>query len=297
MPIQSTYLAKGFENLHGKLNVPGLPGGYSYPLSPTGKCNVLAAPPYHFAGEEMNIVYQAEPQAVRAFLPYPFEPSLERPGECVLHMNSYVSRIAEDTLLVDLPERCNYNETYLECCCRFQGKETKTYLNFWVNKDFSMLRGWLTGSQKKFGETEVTFEKCHLFDLNPYLPQVGSGFEIGGMCSAHMEKVVYARCALDKRITAEELHPTIMMGTNNLLIYPDFQMGYKGRAVNKVIHSVCDTWYGDVWQCKDAAIEYFDSVCEEHSLLKPVRIDASYYYKLGFTIYGHVVDCDLNRES
>ena len=296
MAITAEYLAKGYEQLNGKLDIPNLEGGYSYPLSPTGQGNVLGAPPYHFCGEEMNIVYQADPEAVARFLPAPLEPSLENPGGVVLHMNSYISRIREDNLLLELPERCNYNETYLECRCRYQGKETKTYLYFWVDKDFSLLRGWLLGSPKKFGETHVSFEKRHMFELNPHFPQFDKGFEMGGVCSAHMEKLIYASCKLDKRIKAEELHPDILMPTNNRFIYPDIQIGYQGRAVDKMIHGVIDTWYGDVWQCSDPKIEFFDSVVEEHQLLRPVSIEASYFYQLGFTVYGHVVDRDLNEK-
>jgi|GEM_PF-295505 len=298
MPITATYLAKGYEHLNGKLEVPNLEGGYFYPLSPNEKANVLGAPPYHFCGEEIVFAYQADPEEVKKFLPYPFEPSVENPGGCVLHINSYVSKTAEDdALLYELPERCNYTETYLECRCRFQGKETKIYVYFWVDKDFSMLRGWLQASPKKFGETHVTFEKRHLFDMNPYFPQFGEGFEIGGVCSAHQEKVVTAYCKLDKQIKAEEMHPDVLMGTHGLFIYPDFKMGYTGRSINKVIHCVTDTWYGDVWKCKEPKIEYFKSIVEEHDLLKPISIDAAYYYTLGFTIYGHVVDYDVNEDN
>ena len=86
--IKATYLAvDGYDNLNGKLDTADLFGGYSYPLTPTGRGNVLGQPPYHFCGEEMVIVYQADPEQVAKFLPPPLEPSLENPGGCVIHFN------------------------------------------------------------------------------------------------------------------------------------------------------------------------------------------------------------------
>ena len=297
--IKATYLAvDGYDNLNGKLDTADLFGGYSYPLTPTGRGNVLGQPPYHFCGEEMVIVYQADPEQVAKFLPPPLEPSLENPGGCVIHFNSYESIVQRDAdLLHELPERCNFTEAYIEVRCRFRGKESKVYVYFWVNKDYSLSRGWIMGAPKKIGEVSLSFEKHHLNGLNPYFPQFEKGFTLGGICSAHMEKLIHGTCKLDKRIDPKDMHKDILMPTNNYLLYPDIQMGYKGRCVSKIIHNVIDTWYGDVWECSDAKLDFFESVAEEHTLLKPVSITSAYYCPLGFTIYGHVVDYDANEEK
>ena len=92
------------------------------------------------------------------------------------------------------------------------------------------------------------------------------------------------------------MHKDIFIPTNNLILFPDVQMGYKGRSVNKIAHNVMDTWYGDVWECSDAKLDFFESVAEEHTLLKPIEITASYFCPLGFTMYGHIVDYDSNKE-
>ena len=147
-----------------------LPGGYSYPLTPTGKGNLLCAPPWHFAASEMVIRYQADPEMVRQFLPYPLEPSRTNPGGCILHMCSYVSRNENADHLVDMPMLCNYNETYLEIRGNYRGEECKHFAYYWVDRDYSILRGWVAGLPKKYGETSCTFEKIHLFQLNPTSP-------------------------------------------------------------------------------------------------------------------------------
>jgi hypothetical protein len=296
-PIRAEYLAEGYD-LKGKMETPKLQGGYSYPLTPSGKGNVLGEPPYHFCGEELVVVYQADPEAVKQFLPYPFEPSLENPGGCVIHFNSYESIVERDKeLLYELPDQCLFTEAYIEVRCRFKGKETKIYSYFWVNKDYSLLRGWIMGAPKKIGVVHTSFEKHHMNDLNPHFPQFGEGFKIGAICSAHMEKLIHSVATLDKPIHPDDMHPDVLIPTHNILHYPDLKMGYKGPLVHKVIHGVMDTWYGDCWECTDIKLDFFDSVAEEHQLLKPVEITASYFTPLGFTIYGHVVDYDFNEEN
>ncbi len=295
-PIRAEYLAEGF-NLKGKVDAAKLPGGYSYPLTPNGNGNVLGEPPYHFCGEEMVIVYKADPEEVKKFLPYPLEPSIENPGGCVIHFNSYESVVERDVnLLRDLPDRCLFTEAYIEVRCRFKGKESKIYVYFWVDKDYSLLRGWIFGAPKKIGEVRTSFEKHHMNELNPYFPKFDKGFEIGAVCSAHMEKLIFGSCKLDKRIEPSQMHKDIFIPTNNLILFPDVQMGYQGRSVNKIAHNVMDTWYGDVWECSDAKLDFFESVAEEHTLLKPIEITASYFCPLGFTMYGHIVDYDSNKE-
>ncbi len=270
-----------------------LPGGYSYPLTPSGKGNLLCAPPWHFAASEMVIRYQADPEMVRQFLPYPLEPSRTNPGGCILHMCSYVSRNENADHLVDMPMLCNYNETYLEIRGNYRGEECKHFAYYWVDRDYSILRGWVDGLPKKYGETSCTFEKIHLFQLNPHFPQFGEGFRMGAVCSAHMEKMMAGSIALDRKIDPDEMDPEMRLPCRNLMMYPDGKVGYDRRAVARITHTCMDVWYGDVWKGKDEALEFFPSVAEEHDLLKPISITDSYYMNYAFTTYGHIVHEEL----
>ena len=270
-----------------------LPGGYSYPLTPTGKGNLLCAPPWHFVASEMVIRYQADPEQVKRFLPAPLEPSKTNPGGCILHMCSYVSRNENADHLVDLPELCNYTETYLEIRGNYRGTECKHFAYYWVDRDYSILRGWVAGLPKKFGNTSCTFEKIHLFQLNPHFPQFGENFRMVAVCSAHMEKLISGSIALDKKIDPDDIDPEMRLPCRNLMMYPDGKVGYTDRAVARITHTCMDVWYGDVWKGKDEELTYFPSVAEEHDLLKPLKIEDSYYMNYAFTTYGHLVDEDL----
>ena len=275
---------------NGKLDVPSLPGGFTYPLTPTGKGNLIPAPPYHFCSSEMVIRYQADPEEVKRFIPWPLEPSRTNPGGCILHLASYVSRNGDDTLLVDLPERCNYAECYLEIRATYRGQEVKHFAYYWVDKDYSIIRGMILGLPKKGGQISTTFEKIHLFKLNPHFPQFGENFRMGGVCSAHMEKLITASISLDRQIKPEEMDPEMRLPCRNLVCYPDAKLGYQDRAFKRIGHTCMDVWYGDVWRGKEEKVEFFPSPVEEHDLLKPVRITDSYYMDYAFTTYGGIVD-------
>lgn len=282
--------------LYDTFETANLPGGFSYPLTPTGKGNVLCAPPWHFACSEMVIRYQANPNEVKRFLPYPLEPSKTNPGGCILHMCSYVSLNEKDNHMVDLPERCNYTETYLEIRANYRGQECKHFAYYWVDKDYSILRGWLAGLPKKHGETSCTFEKIHLFKLNPHFPQFGNGLRIGAVCGAHMEKMISGSIVLDEKIDPDTMDPEMRLPCRNRFMYPDGMVGAQERAVERITHTCMDVWYGDVWRGKDETLEFYPSVAEEHDLLKPVSVTESYYMDYAFTTYGHLVDEDLSKK-
>lgn len=278
------------DNQCKKLDLPDLPGGYSYPFTPNGKGNLIPAPPYHFCASEMIIRYQADPEQVKRFLPEPLKPSEVNPGGCILHVCSYVSRNGDDDLLVELPERCNYSECYLEIRANYRGLECKHFAYYWVNRDYSILRGMILGLPKKGGEISTTFEKVHLFHLNPNFPQFGENFRMGGVVSSHMEKLITASISLDRQITVDELDPEMRMPCRNLVCYPDAQMGYQDRAFRRIGHTNMDVWYGNIWKGKDEKVEYLPSIIEEHDLLKPRSITESYYMDYAFTTYGGIVD-------
>jgi hypothetical protein len=43
--------------------------GYTQPRTPKGASSLAPAPPWHYVGDCLAIEYEAEPDAVRAFLP------------------------------------------------------------------------------------------------------------------------------------------------------------------------------------------------------------------------------------
>lgn len=274
-----------------------LPGGFSYPFTPTGKGNLLPKPPYHFGASEMVIRYQADPDQVARFIPYPLEPSKTNPGGCILHVCSYLSINENKDVFAELPEQSNYNECYLEIRANYRGLECKVFSYYWVDKDYSTLRGCILGLPKKGGQISTNFEKLNLLKLNPHFPQFGEGFKMGGVVSAHMEKLVSAGITIDKKIDADDMDPEMRMPCRNLIAYPDAQMGYQDRAFARIGHTCMDCWYGDVWKGKDERITYFPSVIEEHDLLKPVSITESYYMEYAFTTYGGVVDEELELKK
>jgi hypothetical protein len=47
--------------------------GYMLPLSPGGKASLIDAPPWHFGGDVMHLIFKADEEKVKALIPPPLE--------------------------------------------------------------------------------------------------------------------------------------------------------------------------------------------------------------------------------
>jgi|SRR5208337_2617819 len=64
--------------------------GYMLPLSPEGRSSLIDAPPWHYGGEVMHLIFRADEKRVKALLPPPLEIG-PNPGEGVVWFVEWVS--------------------------------------------------------------------------------------------------------------------------------------------------------------------------------------------------------------
>ena len=98
--------------------------GFSHPISPEGKTQLVGSPPWHYSAAIMGINYKANPKEIKKLLPEPYELSQNEPGGVTIWFVDWLSVWEEDKdLICKNPERTQYKECLLAIRCRFKGKE------------------------------------------------------------------------------------------------------------------------------------------------------------------------------
>lgn len=128
--------------------------GWTLPLSPTGRSQLVPPPPWHYSGEIVGVDFRADPARVAAYLPEGFEPAGD--GSASFVFADWCSAADVDPLVRDDPARGQYKEAYLVLHGRFEGRRAGRVPFIWVDSDLSLVRGLIQGFPKKLGEIAMT---------------------------------------------------------------------------------------------------------------------------------------------
>ena len=264
--------------------------GYTPPFGREGKSSLVDHPPWHFAADVIQVVFRADPEAVRAVLPPPLEPGPE-PDRVTVRVTEVISVSDGDPdLAYRQPEATQYGEAIVTVSCRFQG-EAGVYLPFiWTDHDWSMLRGWLNGWPKKVAQIRMT----RLHPLHPKLRPLGRGARLGGVLSRHGERILFAGVTLDEPARTEELP---RLGTYFGVRYlPDVDP-HRPPALHEIVRiqttgrTVADVWKGS------GELRFYPAENEELVPLAPRRIESAFFFRSGWTNPGGRVVARLDGSS
>ncbi len=253
--------------------------GYTPPFAPKGRSSLVDHPPWHFASDVLQVVYRADPEAVRAVLPAPLELGPE-PDRVTVRVTEVISvSDADPDLAYRQPEATQYGEAIVTVSCRFEG-EAGVYLPFiWADHDWSLLRGWLNGWPKKVAQIRMT----RLHPLHPKLRPLGPGARLGGVLSRHGERVLFAGVTLEEPGTPEDLP---RLGTYfGVRYWPDVDPE-RPPSVHEVVRvatqnrRVTDVWKGS------GEVRFYPAENEELLPLSPRRIESAQYFRSGWTNAG-----------
>jgi len=271
--------------------------GFCHPLSPEGKSQLIGPPPWHFVKEQMIINYQTDPEQVRRHIPEPLEPSITDPGGCTFRVQSVTSVWdSEKDMIFKNPERCNFLEVYIGVNCSYKGQEGTRVGYIWVDNDFTMLRGWFMGAAKKLGRIYTSFEKRHLYALNAGLKEFGTDTKIRSILEAAGEKLIVADMTLGEKCKPEKMGKSRKVFS--LMHFPSIELGAKKPMVHSIMGDVStEVSVGEVWECKNPALKFFESELEEHITLAPKSITSCFFMSMGLTIKGMEPIYDYNAEA
>ena len=263
--------------------------GYSVPFSPRGQSQVAGAPPWHFGVDVFAVNFQTDPDQIRKLLPEPLELSREDPGGAYVWFGDWQGlwKGHEDMLGVN-PERCLYTECLIGVRCSHNGKEGHRVVYIWVDKDFSMLRGWFMGFPKKIGNVSLGTTNRHLHALNPGMQACGPGSKYAAICDAHGERLVTATIEIEQRVTPDDLPKPFGTELYHTIHYPSADVnGNSKPLLHQLIQTVSSKPnFGEIWKGKGDVIMH-KAEWDEHYDLQPKSIESAYIIPVGFNIEGN----------
>jgi len=253
--------------------------GYSLPRSPEGKASLVPLPPWHYVGDFLVLEYWADSEAVAAVLPQGLEPFAEDPGRAAALFVDWQSCTDSREELLD-PARSQYKEFFLVVNALLDGEHVTTCPYIWVDRDFSLARGWIQGFPKKLGSIWLT----RTFGLDCAAdPGVKPGAVFGGTVAANDRRIAQGSVTLERVSDAGPTHndPPLV----NVRHFPRLAAGqHEKPAVHELVRARSrDRSISEIWE-GEAALELYPAPNEEHTALAPVRMGRGFRFTFAYTV-------------
>ncbi len=262
--------------------------GYSVPFSPDGTVQIAGGPPWNFGVDVLAVQYRTDPDEIAKLLPEPLELSTEEPDVAYVWFGDWQGLWAGNEGMLGVnPERCLYTECLIGVRCSCDGTEGQRVVYIWVDKDFSLARGWFMGFPKKFGMVAMGTTNRHLHALNPGMQACGPGSKYAAVCESHGERLVTASITVREQITPDALPKPFGTDLFHTIHFPSADVTDKSRPVaHQLIQTVSSNLsFGEIWS-GDGDLTYHPALFEEHTRIAPKEILGAYIIPVGFRIEG-----------
>jgi acetoacetate decarboxylase len=246
----------------------------------------VAPPPWHYSGDFLIVEYRTNPDAVIALLPKELEPA-DDPGAVAAIFADWQSCSDDLHELLD-PIQAQYKEFFLVIGCKFEGQAASRCVYIWVDKDFSMYRGWIQGFPKKLGSIHMT----RTFPVGKAAPRIGPGARFGATCTAGSREI--ARAVITLRQPSKN-GPTVnappMHNTRHFPAYDNTT-----PAVFELVRAGgFDREMTEIWE-GDAELKLGQNTIEDLQALAPREIIKGYQFSFAYTVGGGQVIAQHERE-
>ncbi|WP_282692109.1 enduracididine biosynthesis enzyme MppR [Streptomyces sp. CC208A] len=250
------------------------PLGYSLPLSPSGTSATLTPPPWHFAGEVVMVDYRVDPEAAARFLPPELDLGAD-PGQAAAVFARWQWCSEPGTELAD-PGASQFNEFLILLGCEYQGRRLARCPYAWVDQPVPLLRGWVQGMPKQFGEVHQTWP----MRVGRAGPLDSAGGTYHGTASAGGRRIVHASVtATAPAAEPPELHTVPLVHSR---VQPAWLPGEK-PSVELVTSTVTGVEFSEVWS-GDATLDLFDVLDADFASLRPVSVGRGHVFGYAETL-------------
>ena len=159
---------------------------YSHFLTPSGKSSIAQAPPYHYGADYLTMYFKSNSQKLQKFLPDPLKVT---DGSAVAYVSDFVCTASEMDLGApyENPAQSSYKEAAIGIRCSYKGVTGIYYPFMWVDRDWSLIRGWSLGYAKKVAD-DIRMTRLHR--LIPHVPYYGPGVKLSGYCTRHGDRLL-----------------------------------------------------------------------------------------------------------
>ena len=262
--------------------------GFSVPFSPGGTAQLVGGLPWDFGVDILSIPYRTDPDQIRKLLPEPLELSKEAPDTAYVWFGDWQGLWDgnRDMLGVN-PERTLYTECLLGVRCSYKGVEGHRVVYIWVDKDFSLTRGWFMGFPKKIGTVHMGTRNRFLHALNPSMQPCGLGSRYAAYAERAGERLITGRIEVEKQVTPADLPKPFGTDLFHTLHFPSADVNDRSKPLlHQLVQTVSsNTKFGELWRGK-GELDFSPSIFEEHMALKPREILDSFIIPVGFRIEG-----------
>jgi acetoacetate decarboxylase len=250
--------------------------GYTLPRTPRGTSSLVPAPPWHYAGNALAVEFEADQEAVAAFLPDGLVPDSPRCAAYFVEWQSVSDRADE---YLD-PIGSQYRETIVLVSAQFEGTPVAYCPFIWVDQDLSLMRGLVQGWPKQIGSTWIT----RAYDLpSPATPVVGPGGRFGATLAVRDRRLVEAQVTLRERTDA--LPTPNFARAVNVRYFPELAAGRHDRpAVHELVQLKSrDVQVSPIWK-GEAQLGFLEHPTIELPALRPVSVGAGYRFSFALTV-------------
>lgn len=251
--------------------------GFSLPHTPEGKSSLVPAPPWHYVANALGIEFEADADAVAAFLPDGAEPS---GGRCAVYFYDWQTSTDDDPTYLD-PIRSQYREAFILVSATYKGKPLGYCPYIWVDNDVAMIRGHIQGWPKQMGSIYMTRE----YGVpSKAAPVVGPGGQFGASCAAKDHRIITAQITL-REISDAPPNPGFT-GFLNRLIFPDLREGMQNKLLlDNIVEGTTnnDMIFSPIWK-GDAVLQINDGYYTELKAFKPKKVVAGYSFSMSHTL-------------
>jgi acetoacetate decarboxylase len=227
------------------------------------------------------VYFRADVDRLQALLPNVLRAD---EGLCMSYIGAFHSASEKRPQdMLDNPDASQYRETGLWIACTYKGRPGWFPGFVWVDKEWSLLRGWLNGYPKKLAH--VAFGRPHR--LNPVTRELGPGAVLGGVCSRHGHTLMRLGLTVQHAAEASDLpsRPATFGHRHFPALHPSQTAVSELVEVNRSDLTITDVWQGEprltLGSAPDEELEWFT----------PREILSGFAYSYGFRIAGaRVID-------
>jgi hypothetical protein len=263
--------------------------GFTSPLSPLGKANIVGAPPWHIAGDVIAFEFWTDPNAAAATLPPGLTPDPKSNGRAIAAFADWQFTTQNDELLD--PARYQYREFFVLVDACWNGTPIVWMPYAFTDNDVALARGWLEGSPVRLGSI---FQTRSFPAPGPAAASIAPGTRFGTSLSVHGQRL--ANGLLTLRRDGADVSPIFRRPIVRRRYFPSLSAGQHAKpAIDELVQAVHeDLIIVDVWT-GDAQVEFPPTIGEEIHALAPIRSGDGYRFSMSFSVGDLAVLKDQTR--
>lgn len=237
---------------------------------------MLTPPPWHFAGEVIMVDVRVDPDRARQFLPD--ELSLGSDPGAAAFVFAEWNWCSEDGAELTEPRSSRFAEFLVLLGCEFEGRALARCPYAWVDQPVPMIRGWVQGMPKQFGEIDQTRPKL-----------VGrAGPRPDGEGRHHASISVGGHRLVDLSVTTDgttvappALHNVPLVHTHMSPVWLNGEPDNRSLITSKVTGVEFSPVHSG-----SAQVKVHQTLDDDFALLQPIDIGSGYVFQYAETLVG-----------